>query len=384
MLSRATVGMVASALNSAAASANEIEEVFGPAMVYNRAELEAMMADTPMENADEWIDEQVGMLLKFGTPVLSVARIEDGLPPRQDGYLVSIPGKTTPSQVIDELLKSSTSTGAATATATATATKGGINDADVATNGAAVAAAAAPLALFGRADHIHPRLLAGLFGATAASTAEPAYYGNITLTPPPASSPASLAATATTPMGVGASQSRSSIVSLSPRVNISLAAAAGAAVAAGAGIASARAVGMPYAVLDGTPLAVVSAASHSTLWAQLNDWRDAASEDPSIPNFGDAALFHTTAALVNAGLKTAVVARGVDASHPATLSAWRSAGTVKLLVGNLEGMYCGGSAAGKSSPYGYSHDCSIGLADPAGGYVTTVPKCRIQPIGGHR
>ena len=79
LLTRPDVAFIASALNAAVASANEIEEVFGPRLVYNRPELDALMLNDPMTNAAEWLDEQAGVLLKVGLPLLSIGRIEDGV-----------------------------------------------------------------------------------------------------------------------------------------------------------------------------------------------------------------------------------------------------------------------------------------------------------------
>lgn len=44
---------------------------------------------------------------------------------------------------------------------------------------------------------------------------------------------------------------------------------------------------------------------------------------------------------------------------------WRSQGTVKVLLGNLEGAYCGGTEGGE---YEYSDGCSIPIK-PTGGYA---------------
>ena len=77
LLTRPDVAFLAGALNAAVLSANNLEAVFGPTMVYNRRFQKSMMKSTPDANANEWIDEQVGMLMKFGTPILSVSRLEE-------------------------------------------------------------------------------------------------------------------------------------------------------------------------------------------------------------------------------------------------------------------------------------------------------------------
>ena len=54
-------------------------DIFVKTMVYNRASLDEIMKMSSTDNVYEWIDEQVGVLLKFAVPVLSVSRLEDGL-----------------------------------------------------------------------------------------------------------------------------------------------------------------------------------------------------------------------------------------------------------------------------------------------------------------
>ena len=74
------------------------------------------------------------------------------------------------------------------------------------------------------------------------------------------------------------------------------------------------------------------------------EWRfSAGPEDVSLAAFGTAGLYHATAALMNGAAQTVMIASGVNATHPATIHAWRSDGTVKILVGNLEGAYCAGT-----------------------------------------
>jgi hypothetical protein len=48
---------------------------------------------------------------------------------------------------------------------------------------------------------------------------------------------------------------------------------------------------------------------------------------------------------MNAALQTVMVVSGVNATHPATVLAWRSGGTVKVLLGNLEDVYVSAHAS---------------------------------------
>jgi hypothetical protein len=170
LLTRTDIAFLTSALNAAVNSAMGLKEVFGPAVVYNRAALETLMAKSPTDNVAEWIDEQVPWLMKFGTPALCTTRIEDGIDPqRKDGYIISIPTAASASDAVVTALKQSSGAGY-------------------------------PLAIVGRADMIHPELLA-LVGAAASPSLTAAgggsgnslirsselllpYYGNGTLTGP--------------------------------------------------------------------------------------------------------------------------------------------------------------------------------------------------------
>ena len=60
LLTRPDVALLSGALNMAVASANELEETFGPVMVYNRPALQELMRTSPSANMNEWIDEQAG------------------------------------------------------------------------------------------------------------------------------------------------------------------------------------------------------------------------------------------------------------------------------------------------------------------------------------
>lgn len=76
LLSAADVGFVAGLLDRAEASAAALDEVYGPALVYDREAMAALVADRPDDNVGEWIDDQAGLVMKWGVPVLSATRPE--------------------------------------------------------------------------------------------------------------------------------------------------------------------------------------------------------------------------------------------------------------------------------------------------------------------
>lgn len=315
LLTRPDVAFLAGALNAAVLSANNIEAVFGPTMVYNRRFLQSMMKSTPDANANEWIDEQAGMLMKFGTPILSVSRLEElGDGSAGGGYLLQNPDAGTSAGAVAHI--------------------------------AGAAKQGRPILLSGRADTVHAELLK-LAGATAGTTRipGPAKPGTpelfpATLEPPPPCSGQSAHCAA----WVGAPSNQT--LSLSERVRVD-------ATAEGKALAKEP---------DGNALLTVGP-SKTVAWSQLNDL--GGPEDISMAGFGSAGLYQAASMLVNAAQEAVVVSRGINATHPGTLHAWRSLGTVKLLLGNLEGAYCGGSEA---LPFDYSSGCSIPV-EPEGGFA---------------
>jgi hypothetical protein len=63
-------------LDRAELSAAALEAVFGPALVYDRAAMEHLATTRPDANVAEWIDDQAGLLMKWGVPVLAASRPE--------------------------------------------------------------------------------------------------------------------------------------------------------------------------------------------------------------------------------------------------------------------------------------------------------------------
>jgi hypothetical protein len=63
-------------LNAAINDAAATREVFGPTVVYNRAAMDWQNQHAPDQEIKEWIDEQMGTVMKWGVPVASATRIE--------------------------------------------------------------------------------------------------------------------------------------------------------------------------------------------------------------------------------------------------------------------------------------------------------------------
>ena len=147
LLTRTDVAWLANAMDSADVSISVTTQIAGPTVVYDRASLQTLMLTDPQQNVNEWVDEQLGVLLKYGLPVMKIARSEDGVDPRQfqpDGAIFSIP-----TVVSDQLVANVT----------------------------ALANGGAPVVLLGRCDHVAPRLLAMAGAKCSAADMFPPFYG---------------------------------------------------------------------------------------------------------------------------------------------------------------------------------------------------------------
>ena len=76
LLSTADIEFLSGLLDRTEASADRLEHVFGPALVYDRAAMQRMSSGDPSGNIGEWIDDQAGLLMKWGLPVLSATRAD--------------------------------------------------------------------------------------------------------------------------------------------------------------------------------------------------------------------------------------------------------------------------------------------------------------------
>lgn len=72
MLSKADVDLLTTALDLSQTSAQALEAVYGPTVVYNRDVLEVWNKEMPDRTNSEWIDEQVGRVHKQSSSQLLV------------------------------------------------------------------------------------------------------------------------------------------------------------------------------------------------------------------------------------------------------------------------------------------------------------------------
>jgi hypothetical protein len=147
LLTRTDVAWLANAMDSNDVSISATTQIAGPTVVYDRASLQAVMLSDPQQNVNEWVDEQLGVLLKYGLPVLKIVRIEDGVDPQQlhpDGAIFSIPAVAS-----DELVANVT----------------------------ALADGGSPVVMLGRCDHVAAPLLALAGANCSAADMFPPFYG---------------------------------------------------------------------------------------------------------------------------------------------------------------------------------------------------------------
>ena len=85
------VNFIGQNLDAAQASAGQLEQVYGPTLVYNRALMDWLAMQHPEWNVSEWIDDQAGLLMKWGVPCLSATRLEWLNTAQADGYIFQVP-----------------------------------------------------------------------------------------------------------------------------------------------------------------------------------------------------------------------------------------------------------------------------------------------------
>jgi hypothetical protein len=95
LLSEEDVAYINSQLTAAQENALRMEQVYGPALVYNRAMMAWLSREHPDWNVTEWVDDQGAMLMKWGTPVMSASRAEwlPDLPTRPEALIMQTPGQ---------------------------------------------------------------------------------------------------------------------------------------------------------------------------------------------------------------------------------------------------------------------------------------------------
>lgn len=99
LLSATDVEFVAGLLDRAEASATQLESVHGPALVYDRNAMERATRERPDRHLTEWIDDQAGLIMKWGVPILACTRADwlaDTVPDRALIAQAPDPGATHP------------------------------------------------------------------------------------------------------------------------------------------------------------------------------------------------------------------------------------------------------------------------------------------------
>ncbi len=102
LLDDSDVRFLADNINAAVADAKQTTAIYGPTVVYSRESMQWQVDHaSPNHDINEWIDEQVGSVIKWPVPILSATRMEWLPNVQSDLFIVQ-----TPSYVSDGQLKS--------------------------------------------------------------------------------------------------------------------------------------------------------------------------------------------------------------------------------------------------------------------------------------
>lgn len=101
LLDEADVRFLADNINTAVSDAKQTTAIYGPTLVYSRESMQ-WQADhaTPNHDINEWIDEQMGSVMKWPVPILSSTRLEWLPSVKSDLFVLQ-----TPSHLSDEHLR---------------------------------------------------------------------------------------------------------------------------------------------------------------------------------------------------------------------------------------------------------------------------------------
>ena len=343
LLTRTDIAWLASELaaaDAARAATTNAANLPGPTVYYNRAALDAVMAERPADNFNEWIDTQMGVLLKYGLPLLKVARLEDGIATvgptaARGGVILSVPSSAS------------------------AAGKKGSEKSQLAANLTSLAAEGAPVILLGRCDLIDPELMALVGGISCANnrtrenntkssyyynnsyhqnsgSGTNYYYGPATLHATAGSSSSSKARTITValtaPRGVILSSNSSSNISNKSSIKKDGHGSVVAQVVGGGGGAAEALL----TLADGTiTMARVRNATRAVAWAQLSDFTSPVTAEMSVANYGQAALHYALLEATRAPWPFVSVYEGLSENSPVTVHAWwETVPITQLLLGS--------------------------------------------------
>jgi len=96
LISDADVRFLSETINESVADALEVKEVHGPTMVYHRDAMEWVMSHLPAPDINEWMDEQVGTIIKWPAPIMSATRMEWLSDVKSDLWIVQSPVHLSP------------------------------------------------------------------------------------------------------------------------------------------------------------------------------------------------------------------------------------------------------------------------------------------------
>jgi hypothetical protein len=86
------VRFLADNINAAVADAKQTTTIFGPTLVYSRESMQWQVDHaSPNHDINEWIDEQIGSVIKWPVPILSATRIEWLPEVQSDLFIVEVP-----------------------------------------------------------------------------------------------------------------------------------------------------------------------------------------------------------------------------------------------------------------------------------------------------
>jgi hypothetical protein len=77
LLSDADIGFLGNTLDRAERSGGRLQEALGPIAVFDDATVERVHRTAPQQNASEWLEDHLAMLLKWGTPILAACDRDD-------------------------------------------------------------------------------------------------------------------------------------------------------------------------------------------------------------------------------------------------------------------------------------------------------------------